>query len=192
MTDDAVADPDDQSTAVGSIVRAFREAASAAVLAGTWLQQWVQRRGRLTQLGVGGLVAVVVERILGTVIAVLTTISFEVVLPSESELLTVLVVIIGGQTVLQIRKLFHIDGRLETMEETTTLPDGGEETPRRDGNVRRTYDEGSTGVVGAVGVISGIVIAAPHGVGAAIFAAVLGWILGDEFEQRVLIPPEFR
>lgn len=190
MTDGAGAGPGRGDTAIGSTVRALREATAAALLAAGWLQRWVRRRGRLTQLFLGGIAAVLVESSLDATVSILTAVSFDAFVLSPGQLLTVLVGGITVQTVLQIRKLFHIDGRLETMDRATALPDGGEEVGRRGEEIRRTFDGDTTGGGAIGGAIAGAGVGASYGVSGLVFGAVVGWIVGDEFEQRVLIPSE--
>ncbi len=189
MSDDAVSSG---GTAIESTLRAFGETRSAVGLSVEWMQRWVQRRGRLTQLLIGGFTAVFIERGLDAGLSMVEAVPLDVFVLAPGQLLAVLAGIALIQTVLQVRKLFHIDGRLQDMDRPAVLPDGGEEVRRRTDDPRPAFAEGTSGGGAIGGAIAGAGIGAPYGVSGLVFGAVVGWILGDEFEQRVLIPPEFR
>jgi hypothetical protein len=177
---------DDEPSTPDSVVDSavtFRDAAADAgsTVRTAWrsVQHWVEARGRLSELILGGVVAMLLEEIAGKSAAIWSFVSASVPALSKAQLLALLVVIAFVQTAMQTYKFKNIEsimGNMTTSPETTT--DGGR-------NAHSENEEGFTStelvrlVVLGYAVI-GAMIGSSYGVGGAVFGATVGAVFGDE------------
>lgn len=173
-------------------IRSTKEAVYATISAMYYftigLQHWTQRRGRLTQFVLAGIVTAGINRFSEAGIALLGTVHGLVPEVSTVQLLAALVAIATAQTVAQTRTLIKIRIQLDdTMSEGRLLADGGRESTAAG---RRTppVEVETTGGGAIGGAIVGAALGASFGPGGIVGGALLGSILGDDFEAKFMIP----
>ena len=153
------------------------------------VQYWVERRGRLTQLGIGGIVAIAIRHVwilssrwISMVVELLLTPP----IPSTRQLLLGVIGAIVGQTAMQTQILKTEEFRLSSMaDHSDTRPDGGKEFAQSDQKERAEHVETSGG--GAIGgAIIGAAFGASYGPSGMAGGAVFGAFAGNVFEQGLL------
>lgn len=164
--------------------RAISAVQSACLHAIGGVERWVQRRGRATQLVLGGVVTKVVHEVWTTVETGLPAIRELVPAITESRLLAAVVGVGLAQTILQLRQLNRIGRSLDTMSEART--DGGR-TQSDSGDERHpALDEGTSGGGALGGAIAGAGLGSAYGPSGAVGGAIFGAIVGDIFEEYAM------